>query len=504
MKILFIYPNMYSPIAHSPALQTISAVLKSQNNDIGMIHINNEYATPDKDDIILQKVKIFNPDLIGFTCTSFEYTRSNEIAGYLKKNGIKSPIILGGVHATIAPQEFNGSNFDAFIIGDGEITFSEIVEGKVKPQGIIQGKSVDDINKLPMADWDILDMKTILKTKNGWLNLPLSRGCPYKCTFCGVPRIHEAKNYYTVRKRDVGKIMDELLYLVKKFQVNLFNFDDDLFTLNYKWLMDFTAAYKKIIFDVYKIQYVIESRLDTLVDTSAKSLAESGCKEIQFGLETGSQKLLDFVKKQLNYDKIINGFRLCKKYGINSYAYIILGIPGEDESTLNETTSLLAHVKPDLIRPTFLIPVKGTELYDYCKNKGLFNGKEVNVWNLEPVLRLPTISDDLLMKYWILYPWYINAKMGLADYEKEIKTFNGYKYDDFCSADTFNTVLDKDIELTEKYYNQRIDHYKYHQEKRIKDKRNISFNRFKLVTFKKQTNEISSPIYSTVAALQNE
>ena len=238
MRILFIYPNMFSPIAHSPALQVISAVLKSKGNQVGVIHINNEHATPDKDDIILQKVRDFQPDIIGFTCTSFEFTRSNQIARYLKDNEINVPIILGGVHATIAPHEYNTSNFDAFVIGDGEIAFSKIAEGSLEPKGIIHGELVEDINQLPMTDWDLLDMTTILNTKNGWLNLPLSRGCSYKCTFCGVPRIHEAKNYYIVRRKQVDKIIEELLYLVRKFPVKVFNFDDDLFTLNFKWLMD--------------------------------------------------------------------------------------------------------------------------------------------------------------------------------------------------------------------------------------------------------------------------
>jgi len=483
MRILFIYPNMYSPIAHSPALQAISAVLKSKGHQVGCVHINNENAVPDKDEIILENVREFNPDIIGFTCTSFEFTRSNQIAGYLKNNGIKVPIILGGVHATIAPNEFNGSNFDAFVIGDGEIVFSQIAEHKIEPKGIIQGIPIDDINTLPMTDWDLLDMKTILETKNGWINLPLSRGCPYKCSFCGVPRIHEAKNYFIVRKRNVDKIVEELRYLVKRFPVNVFNFDDDLFTLNYKWLMDFTSAYKKYIYDIYGIQYIIESRLDTLIDTTAKALSDSGCREIQFGLETGSQKLLDFVHKELNYDKIIKGFALCKKYKINSYAYIILGIPGEDLSTLKETLTLLANVRPNLIRPTFLIPVKGTELYDYCLKNNLFNGKEVNVWNYEPVLRLPTINDSVLMKYWMLFPWYINLEMGLKEYEHEIQKFDSYTYDEFVSAETFNYVLDRDLKLSEKNSNHKIDHYRYHQEKRISDRRNISFNRFQFVAF---------------------
>lgn len=486
MRILFIYPNMFSPIAHSPALQVISAVLKDKGHQVGIVHINNEYAVPDKDEVILEKVREFNPDIIGFTCTSFEYVRSNKIAHYLKGNGIKVPIILGGVHATIAPHEFNGSSFDAFVIGDGEIVFSKIADGTLEPKGIIHGEPVEDINQLPMTDWDLLDMTTILNTKNGWLNLPLSRGCPYKCTFCGVPRIHEAKNYFIVRRKEVGRIMEELLYLVKKFPVKTFNFDDDLFTLNFRWLMDFTSAYKRNIYDAYRIKYVIESRLDTLVDVTAKALADSGCREIQFGLETGSQKLLDFVKKQLNYEKIIKGFALCRKYGINSYAYIILGIPGEDEATLNETISLIAHVRPNLIRPTFLIPVKGTDLYDYCLKNGLFNGKEVNVWNFEPVLNLPTISNDLLMKYWMLFPWLINARMGLSDYDEEIRKYGSYKYNDFCSAETFNAILDKDAELTAKYASSKTEHYRYHQEKRIRDKRNISFHRFELASFEKE------------------
>ena len=85
------------------------------------------------------------------------------------------------------------------------------------------------------------------------------------------------------------------------------------------------------------------------------------------------------------------------------------------------------------------------------------------------------------MKYWMLFPWYINAKMGMADYEKEIP-----KYNEFFKADTFNSILNADMELTEKHTNQGIEHYKYHQEIRVKDKRNIRFNRFQLMTFENE------------------
>lgn len=132
MKILFIFPNFNAPYCWSPSIQILSAVLKRNGHRTFLIHINDQHAFPNNSKEIVKEVKRINPDLIGFTGTSFDFQRINEIAGDIKKkfNGL---VVLGGIHATIKPDDLRGSNFDAFCVGEGEKALLELanrLEGK--------------------------------------------------------------------------------------------------------------------------------------------------------------------------------------------------------------------------------------------------------------------------------------------------------------------------------------------------------------------------------------
>ena len=169
-------------------------------------------------------------------------------------------------------------------------------------------------------------------------------------------------------------------------------------------------------------------------------------------------------------------FSLCSKYGLNTYAYMILGIPGECKETYNDTVSLMAEIQPRLIRPTFLCPVYGTELFDYCKKNNLLKEEKVRVWNAESPLKLNTISEADLMRCWILFPWQVNFKMGLEDYRMAISEFDSLEYESLRTQQIFGKVLEMDEALDHQH--RGTPHYRYHPEQG-KD-REARFNRFEI------------------------
>jgi len=297
----------------------------------------------------------------------------------------------------------------------------------------------------------------------------------HNCAFCANALLRKIKGEPYVRKRNVDKCITELKHVVPKYNVKVVNFADDEFTLKHDWVYEFLEKYKKQILDKYGCKFVIESRVDTITEPIAKALKESGCREIQFGVESGSERILDFLNKNINHKKIKNAFRICDKYHINTYVYMMLGIPTETVDDLNDTMKLLADIKPRLIRPTFLCPVKGTAIYDYCVKHKLMS-KDVAVWNFESPLKLKAISNELLMKYWFLYPWIVNMYMGYDDYSMKV-----YRYmkKDF-NADVFDSLLDEDKDIDKEYRYKKLPHYVYKTERKKGD-RKFRFNRLELI-----------------------
>lgn len=475
MKFNFVFPNLYTPISFSPAIQILSAVLKRAGHEVCLTHIHKEKVLDDNQSII-NDIRKNNPDIIGITSTTFEYQRSNEIAGAIKKE-LDIPVILGGIHATISPEDYETSNFDAFVTSEAESVILDIANGKIKPSGIIRGNITKDLNTLPFNDWDIMDSKRIIESKGYWLDIGFSRGCPYNCAFCANRLLRQIKGEPYVRKRDVEPCIEEIKYVMSKFQFKVINFSDDEFTLNHKWLFHFLEVYKKEIYDPYGIQFVIEARVDTFNETIASKLKESGCREVQFGVESGSEKILKFLNKGINRNKIKNAFDLCRKYQMKTYAYMMIGIPTETEKDLQDTMEFLSIIRPDLIRPTFLCPVKGTEVYNYCIRNNLIK-KGVTVWNYESPLKMDNIKEETLLKYWFLFPWVINKYMGYPEYQQKVDT---YFKKNFNHSHTFHTILDEDEELDNKMKSEGKQHYVYKAEKGEGENRTFRFNRLELV-----------------------
>jgi magnesium-protoporphyrin IX monomethyl ester (oxidative) cyclase len=434
---------------------------------------------PDDEELIINDIKKNNPDLIAFTCTSLEYCRTNEIAGAIKK-AIDLPVILGGVHASVSPQDFEESNFDAFVLGEGENTIISIANGETKPEGIIIGKTVEDLDTLPFHDWDIIDSKKIIDNKNGWVDVGFSRDCPFNCAFCSNKLLRKIKGIKKVRKRSKEKVIEELKYIHSRFNVKVFNFADDDFTLNRKWLYDFLTTYKKEFLDKYNIKYVIQSRVDTFIEETAKRLKESGCIEVQFGVETGNQELRDFLDKGVTNKQIEDAFERCHKYDINTYAYVIFGIPNEKEEDVNLTMKFLSEIKPNIIRPTFLIPLRGTKVHDYCVEHDIIK-KNVTAWNFESPLKIDSIDEETLLKYWLLFPWIVNYKLGYEEYKEGIDEFFTLKYDDLRKPETFNQLLEKDEGYSRMMKERNLDHYIYKEEKFKGEQRAFRLNRLQLV-----------------------
>jgi len=481
----------------SPAIQLLSAILKDRGIDVSLVHLNNPHMIPDDKSFILAEIKKHNPNVIGFTATSFQFTRANKIAGYIKKEYPRKTIILGGTHATIKPEDLRESNFDAFCIGEGDEALPEFLEKIASKQdhssvnnfhvklkdGTIKKNPIrpfiKDLNFLPHWDMNIMDMPKLIKIRKGWLSISFSRGCPYRCAFCinplllklNVPEGECIEGY--CRKRSVDNVINELVIIIEKFKgsISVINFDDDLLMLDRAWILAFTEKYMTRIFHPHNIQYVFNCRANTIDHEIAQALSRSGCLELRIGLETGDETLRNTIlNKRVSNDELRRAFSIADQHGIHTNAFVMLGLPGESQPTINATLKLIADIRPFLIRMTFLYPYYRTQIYDYCVKHNLIKPEYYTLSNsfTESPLRFHLLDDNNLLSNRLFFPWYANLLIcdDPSIYLDRIWHYGAMKLKQLRQKQTFKNILNDDKALSQTMTKREIPHYKYFSDNR--------------------------------------
>lgn len=431
MRVLFVYPNVVRyPKDISLGISYLSAVLKKHGHETGLIDTTFGI----KDSEIVSKVKAFNPDLIGMSFVSAAFPYATHIATIIKKEN-KAPIIAGGVHPTVDPEETLSLDcFDMVCIGEGEEALLELVTSIektdrntaiqniwFKENGRIIRNSFRELCKhldtLPYPDLDIYDYSRYLKDHYMAASFLRVRGCPYECTYCAN---HTFKELYKglgtfVRYRSIDNIIGEIKSVVQRHQAQVVNFYDDTFTLNKKQVSEFCAKYKKEI----GLPFSINGRIDNITRDMCAELRSAGCSSIFIGLESGDPSIRqNILKKNITNESIIEGCRLLKEYGIPFGTYNMIGIPGEKMQDIRKTIALNRKIRPDSIVVTLFNAYKGTELYLKCKKEGILDKAVSYYWRSSNV-RHPYLSLRKLqrLRKWFGFHVFIayNPKKAFVD-----------------------------------------------------------------------------------------
>lgn len=192
-----------------------------------------------------------------------------------------------------------------------------------------------------------------------------SRGCPYQCIFCLWPNTLYGHKW---RMRSAENVVEEIEEAAKKYGIDEIYFDDDSFALNRERVLRICELVEK---RNLKVRWIAQCRVDSIRDEGiAKAMKEAGCHYIRFGVESGSQKMLDIMKKGITLTNARRAFDVCRKVGIKTQAFFLFGIPGENHDTIEETIEFAKALRPDSAQFAVVIPHPGTELYKICKNNG--------------------------------------------------------------------------------------------------------------------------------------
>ena len=259
------------------------------------------------------------------TMTGMQILFALHLAKLIRNISKNIPIIWGGVHPTLLPEQTIKNEFvDIIVRGEGEETFLELIQNleqkkeindikgitfKNKKGDIINNKDRPflDINKLPMPDWDLIDYN-----KYRIFDVMSARGCPHRCTFC----YNKKFNNRMWRSKNADLVLNEIVYLVKKYNIKQLNFIDDNFFTNKKRVEDIC---KGLIERKIDIKWRASCRIDYLNnydETFLNFLNKAGLAELFIGAESGSQPILDNIKKDATIEQALNAVKKCRDNNI--------------------------------------------------------------------------------------------------------------------------------------------------------------------------------------------
>lgn len=398
MRVTFIYPDFFQFPDGSflpegriyLGIAYLSAVLRNAGHSVCLVHL---VAPPDREQLV-ETVKSQNPDLIGFSSTTHMFRHTARIAGWLA--GLKIPSICGGVHPTIAPEEaLSTFGIDMICIGEGEQTILELCQAmeadrdysKVESLWIKRGNSIirnkvrpllENLDLLPFPDRTIFNPELLCPDQIPRGTVMASRGCPFNCTYCSN---HAQKSAYPnperyVRFRTPENVVTEIEELVKSDPaIEFIRFDDDILTLDIRWLEELAGLYKKRV----GMPFICNSRVNFMNEKTTKLLADMGCSVVCMGIESGNEWLRkNVLKRNMSNQQIAKAFRLCREFGIKTVSTNMVGLPYETTEMVLDTIKINAICRPDTIQVSTFIPYPGTELHLLCEREGLLEHESVD------------------------------------------------------------------------------------------------------------------------------
>jgi anaerobic magnesium-protoporphyrin IX monomethyl ester cyclase len=314
--------------------------------------------------------------IIGFESFEEDMDEVNK----LKEAFPSTTFILFGHYPTNFPKEtLQHSKAEYIILGEPDLIFSELYDALFSDKNLLEidgicyfkdnefvqqgkGNRIGNPNDLPIPCYDLLPVKKyhepLLPMPYGMIQT--ARGCPYQCDFC-------VKSYGTkLTTLTPERIVQEIKIWKTHFNVKSIRFIDDTFTINKKRVLDLC---KLMIKEELNIEWACLSRTDNIDAELLEWMKKSGCKRIYFGMESGSQRMLDLYKKSLNVEEAKKALHLCRKYDIETAAFFMSGHPDETEDDFIKTLEFAKSAKLSFASFNPLTPYPGTSTYEEFKNK---------------------------------------------------------------------------------------------------------------------------------------
>jgi tRNA A37 methylthiotransferase MiaB len=297
-------------------------------------------------DALAEDLRSRRPDVVGFMTECDSYHHVIQICAALKRRLPACQIVLGGPHASAVGRITmeKVAEIDAIVVGEGEVTFPELlaainsgsdvaVPGSIRRVGvgIVEGPAralIESLDRLPVPAFDLY-----LPDPGEEMFLEVGRGCPFQCEFCSTAPYW----YRRHRVKSPKRILDEICTIQHLFGTKRVHFTHDLFTTNRAWVK---AVCDALLSAGTPVAWTCSARTDTVDEDLLRRMKEAGCSAIYFGLESGSERILREIRKDIPLSHSLDIISTCRRVGITPNAGLIVGFPSEDDASLRETFSV--------------------------------------------------------------------------------------------------------------------------------------------------------------------
>jgi anaerobic magnesium-protoporphyrin IX monomethyl ester cyclase len=421
VKILLINPPIREwaePNCFPLGLGYIAAILEQEGHEIEVMDINAYRWIQAEVEEKIKKAK-FDAVGIGAIVTVYKYVKW--LISTLKKYHPQKKVIVGGSVATSVPKTLlERTAADIAVIGEGEETVRELFRALEKEDDLsaVNGiwfkdekgrihitpprPTIKDLDTLPLPAWDLFPIDIYLRNpvgapnRNKWvngtavdnvlsMNLFATRGCPYKCIYC----YHDfmGQGY---RNRSPQGVFDEMKRLHERYGVQYFHFVDDEFVMKKGFINEFCRLVREANLG---FTWGCSGRANLMTEEMIATMANSGCILIGYGIESGSQKMLDIMKKRVTVEQAKQAVKLTQRYLGWADCSFMIGTPGETRETIQETIDFCKELNlvPEVI--FFATPYPGTELYELAKAQNKIGDEE------EYILRLGEQGEQIMVNF---------------------------------------------------------------------------------------------------------
>lgn len=399
MKITLVGSLLNNKYPQPPlGLISLASILKKNNHKVNLIDQN------------IENFKNDDSDIYGINVLSASYENVRNLIDNIRSNSKTSRIILGGAHCSALPEKtFIDLKPDALVIGEGEISILRCLE----ENGIIHSDKIVDMESLPIPEYDLLKFNKYHVhpphgKKQPFIPMVTSRGCPFQCIFCD-----KSTFGYKYRVYSALRTYEEIVYLIHKYGAKEICFYDDVFTLNKQRIYDICDM---ILRNNIKIIWSCETRVDLVDKDLLVHMKKAGCYSISYGVESGNQKILEYLSKGIEYWQVYKAFNDTTDIGIDTVGYFMF-VPGMDDiKSINETIDLAKRLDIDYVQFSKMIALAGSKIYEGQTNNNsyaTFGGSNKDIID---------IMQSKAYKNYYLNPHYIMKRL-----RKSFKSFDDFK-----------------------------------------------------------------------------
>ncbi len=399
-------------------LAYIASILKREGLEVEVMDYFGQELSYDD---LKKRLLLFQPDIVGITTLTPSAPVVENMCKIIREQNKDTKIILGGIHASLFYEDFLGSGLaDIIAHGEAEESIVEIISaitGK-KPLREIKGIAFREgsttvntgdrepprnLDSFPFPSWELFPYKSygmlpFADIAKPTLSVSGSRGCPYRCTYCSLD--YMGKIY---RKRSPESIADEFEYLHKRFNVRQVGFIDPIFPFEEEHTTLFCEELIRRGINK-KVVWISETRPDRLNKKLLNLMYRAGARRLLFGIESGSQRVLNSINKRLDLQLTREIIRTAHEEKIHIVGLFMIGLPDESEEEIEETIRFAIDSDVDFAKFAVTVPFPGSQLYDMLSSGGKLNRKDwENFTTFNPDPSKMALATDRISAERLLY-----------------------------------------------------------------------------------------------------